>query len=624
MPQKKGKKRKPSGSDEDQEVIFNLPPNAKKMKVSPPDTPPPPPNKNEPAPEAGHGPRRSPNGYILPDQLPEGMVVTDLLEQKWRLGKSIGVGGFGEIYSAALLNGNKASKEDYVVKVEPHTNGPLFVEAHFYCKAAKLEKINDFMGLKRLTHLGIPDLKGLGSFRYQNKKLRFLVMPRYGVDLQNTLDQSKANLSVEAASHIATQIVDCYEYLHSQGYVHKDLKGANVLFSRDKNEQSENKVYLVDYGLTSRYKQQGLHKPFEPDQRSAHEGTLEYISRDMHLGCVSRRGDIEVLLYVLIDWLGGHLSWDLEHPLKPTQIQDMKIEAFYDVKGFLANTFKECSYPTFLEDIMNLVKQMRFEEAPDYNYLRSLFRPYFHYKNTSERSERRISICEEHNNNYLADEDDDEVTISRPLMRKPSKRRTLPLNVKRQNSTSQPWTEAQMEIYYGEKNERIRAICEESLINPTPAILQQLAHMQKRAKGTNLVTTGTTRRKGVVAKRRLSRPAQQGGNNNDGNPPARRIATPVRKIATPLRRIATPFRRDVTPPRRIRTRSGEPITEEDLPTLELPRKRRASREIAPVIRKSPRNTNKKPGGFRQHFYGSIVTPLSNLVKTMFQPLLSQE
>ena len=105
MPQKKGKKRKPSGSDEDQEVIFNLPPNAKKMKVSPPDTPPPPPNKNEPAPEAGHGPRRSPNGYILPDQLPEGMVVTDLLEQKWRLGKSIGVGGFGEIYSAALLNG---------------------------------------------------------------------------------------------------------------------------------------------------------------------------------------------------------------------------------------------------------------------------------------------------------------------------------------------------------------------------------------------------------------------------------------------------------------------------------------------------------------------------------------
>ena len=77
----------------------------------------------------------------------------------------------------------------------------------------------------------------------------------------------------------------------------------------------------------------------------------------------------------------------------------------------------------------------------------------------------------------------------------------------------------------------------------------------------------------VVAKRRLSRPAQQGGNNNDGNPPARRIATPVRKIATPLRRIATPFRRDVTPPRRIRTRSGEPITEEDLPTLELPRKR---------------------------------------------------
>ena len=67
------------------------------------------------------------------------------------------------------------------------------------------------------------------------------------------------------------------------------MKGANVLFSQDhdhsKGAVGFGKVYLVDFGLVSKYRNLGLHKAFEPDQRSAHEGTLEYTSRDAHLGC---------------------------------------------------------------------------------------------------------------------------------------------------------------------------------------------------------------------------------------------------------------------------------------------------------------------------------------------------
>merc|ERR1711881_535321 len=204
-------------------------------------------------------------------------------------------------------------------------------------------------------------LKGLGSFQHRNKKLRFIVLPRYGTDLQTMLDHSKSStFSEEATRAIATQVVDCYEYLHSQGYVHKDLKGANLLFDRSNDK---NRVYLVDYGLCSRYLHQGLHKPFEFDGRSAHEGTLEYTSRDSHLGCVSRRGDLEVLLHVLIDWMGGKLPWDKEEGLKPTQIQNMKIEPFQDIKTFLTSTFKHTKYPSFIEDLMYLVTRMPFEEA---------------------------------------------------------------------------------------------------------------------------------------------------------------------------------------------------------------------------------------------------------------------
>ena len=128
--------------------------------------------------------------------------------------------------------------------------------------------------------------------------------------------------------------IDSYEYIHSKGYVHKDCKGSNILFVNRgaaapevTNHTPPKKVCLVDYGLVSKYTQEGIHKPYGIDERCAHEGTLEYTSRDVHLGCVSRRGDVEVLLYCLIEWLGGKLPWDQPTQLHPKEMHKSKILA---------------------------------------------------------------------------------------------------------------------------------------------------------------------------------------------------------------------------------------------------------------------------------------------------------
>lgn len=42
--------------------------------------------------------RIAPNGVRLPDPIREGEVFTDTTLNTWRLGQSIGLGGFGEIY----------------------------------------------------------------------------------------------------------------------------------------------------------------------------------------------------------------------------------------------------------------------------------------------------------------------------------------------------------------------------------------------------------------------------------------------------------------------------------------------------------------------------------------------
>jgi hypothetical protein len=43
---------------------------------------------------------------------------------------------------------------------------------------------------------------------------------------------------------------------------------------------TENQVYLVDFGLASHYSE----KEYKPDPKKAHNGTIEYTSRDAHVG----------------------------------------------------------------------------------------------------------------------------------------------------------------------------------------------------------------------------------------------------------------------------------------------------------------------------------------------------
>jgi len=447
-------------------------------------------------------PRRSPNGYLLSDPLPQGLVLKDLHKKTWKIGRSIGLGGFGEIYSAALLDGNTLSEEDYVVKVEPHSNGPLFVELHFYCRATKKEDLDNFAAKNNINHLGVPDLKGHGSFIHRKKKLRFIVMPRYGTDLQTKIDESKENLSLESTSHLATQIIDSLEYLHSQGYVHKDLKANNMIFKRDQKGMND-KLFLVDFGLASRYLHLGIHRPFEPDQRSAHEGTLEYVSRDGHLGCVSRRGDMECLLYVIIEWLGGHLPWDTdeEERLKPTVIQQQKINAFHNIKDFLKNkAFKDKTYPPVMEVFMTYVSEMEFEEEPDYNHFRNLFRPFLP-ANIDNSDDVEISENNNKENSQSkqlpAIAEDEEVDFkSPPVMRSNLVEKRRPLVMKRQQSVSRPWGPKEMQKYNEEKTAIISVENKESLLNPTPQMTNALERIQLRKDGL-LQGFFSSRRKGT-------------------------------------------------------------------------------------------------------------------------------
>ena len=98
----------------------------------------------------------------------------------------------------------------------------------------------------------------------------------------------------------------------------------------------------------------------------------------------------------------------------------------------------------------------------------------------------------------LIDEDDSDIEFALPktrAQRGPSKRRGLSKLLKRKRSLSQPWTPTRMGVYNDRKKQLIRQLSEDSLTNPTYAMVKQLKEMKAR----NMTPAHSSpRRKGLV------------------------------------------------------------------------------------------------------------------------------
>ncbi|XP_017879876.1 serine/threonine-protein kinase VRK1-like [Ceratina calcarata] len=299
---------------------------------------------------------RKKGAYKLPDPISAGEILTDIAKKQWILGKSIGIGGFGEIYSGAPYNGKGPKDYPNVIKIEPHGNGPLFVEMHFYMRNAKPDEIESWRRKKNLPALGMPKYISSGSHEYKNTKYRFVVMDRYGTDLWKLFEANNRRFPEHTVYKVALQIIHVLEYIHHKTYVHADIKGANLLLDL----KSQNQVYLVDFGLASHYTK----GEYKLDPKKAHNGTPEYTSRDAHMGVPTMRGDFEILGYNMIQWLSGTLLWE-KNLSDIVHVQKQKEKAFDNIPEFLKKSFQG-SVPGPILKYMTLLASVKYNETPNY------------------------------------------------------------------------------------------------------------------------------------------------------------------------------------------------------------------------------------------------------------------
>lgn len=279
--------------------------------------------------------------YLM-DRPPE--VVAGL----YTLGKKLGSGSFGDIYSAI----NRETLVDYAVKLESiKTKHPqLLYEA------------------KLIKHLqGAP---GIANVYYCDSEGEFnvMVMDRLGSSLEDLFNLCNRRFSLSTVLQIADQMLLRIEYLHSKNFIHRDIKPDNFLIGQGKKSGI---VYLIDFGLAKKYRDGKSHQHIAYKENKNLTGTARYASINAHLGIEqSRRDDLEAIGYVLMYFLKGTLPWqglkaNTKHD-KYHKIMEKKMSTPIEslCKGFPV----ECA--TYL----NYCRALRFEDKPDYNYLRRLFK----------------------------------------------------------------------------------------------------------------------------------------------------------------------------------------------------------------------------------------------------------
>ena len=273
-------------------------------------------------------------------------VKTEIFSDNYTLIKKIGEGSFGAVF---LAKDNKQSL--FAVKVEEKpTKERLRNEYNIYKKILRNRDIS-----------GIPQVYNL----IETPDYNILVMELLGSSLENVFQKYEKNIKINTIYKLALDIITILEQFHNRGFIHRDIKPNNFLFNYDK---PYNQIYLMDFGLSKQYIQDGKHIDLKTDRSLI--GTARYASLNIHWGIEpSRRDDLESVGYILIYLLKGKLPWQgLKADKDKSQIQKI------GEKKLMISLDKLCeNIDTCFKDYLIYTRQLKFTQKPDYEYLRNLF-----------------------------------------------------------------------------------------------------------------------------------------------------------------------------------------------------------------------------------------------------------
>ena len=268
-----------------------------------------------------------------------------LIFGKYSIKYLISKGSFGEVY----LGTNVLNNKDYAIKMERTSKGESLLKEEAYV-------------LLFLKGPGLPNVITFGiSGRYH-----ILIENLLGKSIYNIWLEKEKKFNIKDTCMFAIQALERVEYVHSTNYLHTDIKPGTFLVGNPDQSQ----IYLIDFGNARKYRSSrtGKHLPFSRNYKIY--GTTIFLSLNVLKGIEqTRKDELESLGLVIIYLYKGYLPWS------NYKFKDI-FQALEKIKAIKENlSMKQLCHglPIEMFEYMNYIKNMNFEDTPDYRYLQSLF-----------------------------------------------------------------------------------------------------------------------------------------------------------------------------------------------------------------------------------------------------------
>ena len=256
---------------------------------------------------------------------------------KYKIKKILGTGGFGYVYQGI----HPKTKETMAIKV---------------CQDTEILK-KEYNILMHLQNA--PEILRVHELITQHEE-SYMVMEPLGRSL--SYEHRDKILSLECICAIGYQLLNIIEKIHSKDVIHRDIKPSQFLITLDKKS-----VKLVDFGMATFYRENGVHKEFKT--RCKCRGTVSYASINNHLGFKqSRRDDLECLCYSLLYLSKGSLPWKLDSNIEGFKKWQLVLKQKINMNE--AALFADL--PPEFPALLKYTKKLAYDQAPNYTYMRSL------------------------------------------------------------------------------------------------------------------------------------------------------------------------------------------------------------------------------------------------------------
>ena len=227
--------------------------------------------------------------------------------------------------------------------------------------AGKDNLTNESYILLNLKGQGIPEIISFGH----SGKYNVLIEELLGKSLQELYEQNDNEIPLKDICMIAIQILERLQYIHSKYIIHRNINPSNFLIGT----KNPSLIYMIDFAYAKKYRSSrtGNHIKFRLNQKI--NGQISYISANaMRGGEQSRKDDLESFGYMIIYLLKGFLPW------KEFENNKNKFIKIYELKNKISSA-RLCRYlPDEIKILFEYIKKLSFEQEPNYEYLRGLFK----------------------------------------------------------------------------------------------------------------------------------------------------------------------------------------------------------------------------------------------------------